>query len=92
MSFRASINLAPYGELPVAELPDKLYLANLRPSFPSPLLAEEVVVGNGVDVGAGAILLPGARVGAGAQVGASAVVTGAVAAFAVVVGIPARPA
>ena len=62
------------------------------PIMDTPLEMQEVVVGNGADVGAGAILLPGARVGAGAQVGAGAVVTGEVAAGAVVVGVPAREA
>jgi acetyltransferase-like isoleucine patch superfamily enzyme len=60
------------------------------PIIDTPLLAEEVVVEDGADVGAGAILLPGARVGAFAQVGAGAVVVGAVAAGAVVAGVPAR--
>jgi acetyltransferase-like isoleucine patch superfamily enzyme len=60
------------------------------PIIDTPLLAEEVVVEEGADVGAGAILLPGARVGAFAQVGAGAVVAGAVEAGAVVAGVPAR--
>jgi len=61
-----------------------------RPIIDTPLVAEEVVVEEGADVGAGAILLPGARVGAFAQVGAGAVVAGAVDAGAVVAGVPAR--
>jgi acetyltransferase-like isoleucine patch superfamily enzyme len=61
-----------------------------RAILDTPLRIEEVVVGDGADVGAGAILLPGARVGAGAQVGAGAVVAGEVAAGAVVAGVPAR--
>lgn len=60
------------------------------PIIDTPLVAEEVVVEEGADVGAGAILLPGARVGAFAQVGAGAVVAGAVDAGAVVAGVPAR--
>jgi acetyltransferase-like isoleucine patch superfamily enzyme len=60
------------------------------PIMDTPLLAEEVVVDEGADVGAGAILLPGARVGALARVGAGAVVAGAVPAGAVVAGVPAR--
>jgi acetyltransferase-like isoleucine patch superfamily enzyme len=49
-----------------------------------------VVLEDGCDIGVGAIILPGVTVGRGAQVGAGAVVTGDVAAGAVVAGVPAR--
>ena len=42
------------------------------------------------DVGTNAVILPGVTVGEGAIVGAGAVVTGDVAPYAVVAGVPAR--
>jgi acetyltransferase-like isoleucine patch superfamily enzyme len=50
----------------------------------------DVVIGDDVWIGAKAVLLPGARVGDGAVVAAGAVVRGAVPAFAVVAGVPAK--
>jgi acetyltransferase-like isoleucine patch superfamily enzyme len=50
-----------------------------------------VVIEDDVWIGAGAIVLPGVTVGRGAIVGAGAVVTGPVAPFTIVGGVPARP-
>ena len=47
-------------------------------------------VGDDVWIGAGAVILPGVTIGRGAIIGAGAVVTGDVAPFAVVAGVPAR--
>lgn len=52
--------------------------------------AEGVVVGDGASIGAGAIVMAGTTIGRWAMVGAGAVVTGDVAAFALVAGCPAR--
>jgi acetyltransferase-like isoleucine patch superfamily enzyme len=49
-----------------------------------------VVIEDDVWIGAGAIVLPGVTIGRGAIVGAGAVVTGAVAPFTIVGGVPAR--
>ncbi|MBM2577170.1 CatB-related O-acetyltransferase [Jannaschia sp. Os4] len=60
-----------------------------RPSLrvgPTP----DTVIGHDVWIGARATILPGARIGSGAIVGAGAVVGGAVPAYAVVAGNPAR--
>lgn len=56
----------------------------------APIETAEVVVEDDADIGMGAILLPGVTVGRGAIVGAGAVVTGDVAPYAVVAGVPAR--
>ncbi|MDY7079961.1 MAG: DapH/DapD/GlmU-related protein [Chloroflexota bacterium] len=53
--------------------------------------AAKCVVGHDVWIGTGAIILPGVHVGSGAVVGAGAVVTKDVAAYEVVVGVPAKP-
>lgn len=62
-----------------------------RPILHSDLQFAPVHVEAGADIGVGAILLPGTTVRAGAQVAAGAVVTGDVAAYSIVAGIPARP-
>ncbi|MFP7753822.1 acyltransferase [Thermodesulfobacteriota bacterium B35] len=51
---------------------------------------KRVIIGEDVWIGARAIILPGVRVGKGAVVGAGAVVTGDVASFSIVAGVPAR--
>lgn len=52
--------------------------------------ARHVTIGNDVWIGHGAVILPGVSVGDGAVIGANAVVTRDVAAYAIVVGNPAR--
>ncbi len=59
-----------------------------RPSMPK--AGPDTCVGNDVWIGQGARILPGARIGDGVIVGAGAVVAGAVPAYSVVVGNPAR--
>jgi acetyltransferase-like isoleucine patch superfamily enzyme len=49
-----------------------------------------IEIADDVWIGAGAVILPGVSIGRGAVVGAGAVVTGAVAPFTVVGGVPAR--
>jgi acetyltransferase-like isoleucine patch superfamily enzyme len=49
------------------------------------------ILGNHVFVGAGAVILMGVKIGDGVVVGAGAVVTGDVAPYTVVAGVPARP-
>lgn len=56
----------------------------------TPLDFAPVVIDDGADIGVGSILLPGVHVGEGAIVGAGAVVTGAVAPYTVVAGVPAK--
>lgn len=51
----------------------------------------QVTIGHDVWIGHGAIVLPGRTIGTGAVVGAGSVVTKDVAAYAIVVGNPARP-
>lgn len=51
----------------------------------------QVTIGHDVWIGHGAIVLPGRTIGTGAVVGAGSVVTRDVAAYAIVVGNPARP-
>jgi len=62
-----------------------------RPILHSTIEFVPVVIEDDADIGVGAVLLPGARIGRGAQVGAGAVVSGEVAPYAVVAGVPARP-
>ncbi len=50
-----------------------------------------VTIGNDVWIGHGAVVMPGVTIGDGAVVGANAVVTGDVAAYQIVAGMPARP-
>jgi acetyltransferase-like isoleucine patch superfamily enzyme len=61
-----------------------------KPILHCPLEFGPVVIEDDADVGVGAVILPGVSVGRGSQVGAGAVVTSDVAAYAVVVGVPAR--
>jgi acetyltransferase-like isoleucine patch superfamily enzyme len=61
-----------------------------RPIIETDLEIRPVRVEAWADIGTGAILLPGVLVGRGAVVGAGAVVTGSVAPFSVVAGVPAR--
>lgn len=49
-----------------------------------------VVIEDNCDIGVGAIILPGVTIGRGAQVGAGAVVSGDVAPYSVVAGVPAK--
>jgi UDP-2-acetamido-3-amino-2,3-dideoxy-glucuronate N-acetyltransferase len=51
---------------------------------------EETVVKRGASIGSNATIISGVTIGAGALVGAGAVVTGDVADFAIVAGVPAR--
>jgi acetyltransferase-like isoleucine patch superfamily enzyme len=60
------------------------------PVIATDLLIKPVRVGFGADVGMNASILPGVTIGANAIVGAGAVVTGDVAEYAVVAGVPAR--
>jgi virginiamycin A acetyltransferase len=59
-----------------------------RPSMPGP--GKDTVIGNDVWIGQGAKILPEARIGDGVIIGAGAVVGGAVPAFSIVAGNPAR--
>lgn len=58
---------------------------------PGAIISGEVRVGTRTLIGAGAVVLQGLVVGADALVGAAACVTRSVAAYEVVVGVPARP-
>ena len=60
------------------------------PLIQTDLRIEPVRVGAWADIGVNAVLLPGVTVGRGAIVGAGAVVTGDVAPFSIVMGVPAR--
>jgi len=60
------------------------------PIVQTDLRIEPVRIGAWADIGVNAVILPGVTVGKGAIVGAGAVVTGDVAAFAIVAGVPAR--
>jgi acetyltransferase-like isoleucine patch superfamily enzyme len=62
-----------------------------RPILRSDVSFAAVVIEDDADIGVGAILLPGVHIGRGVQVGAGAVVTGDVADYAIVAGVPARP-
>jgi acetyltransferase-like isoleucine patch superfamily enzyme len=50
----------------------------------------EVVIGDGCDIGVGTIILPGVKIGEGAIVGAGSVVTKDVPPYSVVAGVPTR--
>ncbi|MDH4143852.1 MAG: acyltransferase [Acidimicrobiia bacterium] len=72
-----------------------LTASNYRPGATEPVLAapteeSDVVIGAGAWLGARAMVLAGCRIGCGAIVGAGAVVTGDVADFTIVAGVPAR--
>ncbi|MDZ4844373.1 MAG: acyltransferase [Chitinophagales bacterium] len=56
----------------------------------SPLEFQEVVIGDGADIGIGVILLPGVRIGKGTIIGAGAVVNTDVPANEVWAGVPAK--
>ncbi|MFZ1680801.1 MAG: antibiotic acetyltransferase [Rhizobiaceae bacterium] len=53
--------------------------------------ARRVTFGNDAWVGHGAVIMPGVNIGNGAVIGANAVVTGDVAPYTIVAGVPARP-
>jgi phosphonate metabolism protein (transferase hexapeptide repeat family) len=53
--------------------------------------AKSVSIGHDVWVGHGAVIMPGVTIGNGAVIGANAVVTGDVAPYTIVAGIPAKP-
>lgn len=57
-----------------------------------PLTCSPVRIERGADIGVGSVVLQGVVVGAGAQIGAGAVVTGAIPAACIAVGVPARVA
>lgn len=61
-----------------------------EPIISTDLQIRPVRIGAWADIGTGAVILPGVTIGRGAVVGAGAVVTGDVAPFAVVAGVPAR--
>lgn len=61
-----------------------------QPVITTDLTIKPVVVEFGADVGMNASLLPGVRIGNNAIVGAGSVVTGDVAEYAIVAGVPAR--
>lgn len=60
------------------------------PVIKTDLVIQPVRIGAWADIGTNAVILPGVTVGEGAIVGAGAVVTGDVAPFSVVAGVPAR--
>ena len=60
------------------------------PIIATELRIEPVVIGYGADIGTNATILPGVRIGAQAIVGAGAVVTGSIAEYTVVAGVPAK--
>lgn len=53
--------------------------------------AKPVSIGHDVWVGHGAVIMPGVTIGNGAVIGANAVVTGDVAPYTIVAGVPAKP-
>ncbi len=61
-----------------------------KPILHSKVAFAPVDIQDNVDIGVGAIVLPGVTIGKGAQIGAGAVVTSDVAAYAIVVGVPAK--
>ncbi|WP_442972205.1 DapH/DapD/GlmU-related protein [Rhodococcus sp. WAY2] len=52
--------------------------------------AEEIIIGDGVWIGARATILPGARIGNGVMIAAGAVVRGNIESDAIYAGVPAR--
>jgi acetyltransferase-like isoleucine patch superfamily enzyme len=61
-----------------------------NPIITTGLIIQPVCVGFGADIGMNASILPGVNIGAHSIVGAGAVVTGDVAEYAIVAGVPAR--
>lgn len=61
-----------------------------RPVIQTDLAVAPVRIGEWADIGVNAVVMPGVTIGKGAVVGAGAVVTGDVAPFAIVAGVPAR--
>jgi acetyltransferase-like isoleucine patch superfamily enzyme len=63
----------------------------LRDRYPEIDVVDRITIGSNVFVGTGVTLLPGSRIGDDVVIGAGAVVTGAIPAGCVAVGVPARP-
>jgi len=62
-----------------------------RPMYEQPRVYGKIAIEDDVYIGSNAVVTPGVRVGRGAVIGAGAVVTRDVPAYALAVGVPARP-